>query len=583
MMFKPLNNNLETKLYQWRSDDLKKYVNLLGGSSSITLKGKRITFICQKMLGKASLQLIWRELDETSKRAISTAYHNVGEFNTAAFIAQYGGLPPRPPKKQSWYYYKEPIIFDLFVIDGQIPDDLMPLLADLVLPLERFQLEGINTPPSKIKDKRHDWDIMPVETELIGRADLLTYLQMVEQKQVTFGAKNNRLTAASVRKVMTNLMDKDFRDEPESVTGRTTIRPFGLDVFAQESGLMTRTGKLTKAGRDYLHTQKPEIMLAAFEKWSDSGKYDELHRIKNLGGLKSRGTRLTPVAPRREKVIEALSWCPVDKWININDFYRAVIIWNFDFAIEKTGYANLYIGSRHYGELHGSNYWSIVNGLYINAIVWEYLGTIGAVDVAFADDEYATFVENAYDYLDEPISLFDGLLYFRINKWGAFLLGQADEYAPAQQKKKALFTINADKQIHLVADLLPNERLQIEILTTPVNKSTYQLDELKMLTAVEGGQQLDQLITFLQANHQGKLLASITSWLSQLQKNQGAFKNVGTATLIQLNQRGLATLVKQDKTLAKLCQKADSKTVLVQSSHLTRFRKRLKELGYLLT
>ena len=151
-----------------------------------------------------------------------------------------------------------------------------------------------------------------VETELIGRADLLTYLQMVEQKQVKFGAKNNRLTAASVRKVMANLMAGDFRDEPESVTGRTTIRPFGLDVFSQESGLMTRTGKLTKAGRDYLRTQDPEIMLTAFEKWSDSGKFDELHRIKNLGGLKSRGTRLTPPASRREKIIEALSWCPVD-------------------------------------------------------------------------------------------------------------------------------------------------------------------------------------------------------------------------------------------------------------------------------
>ncbi|MCP5098294.1 MAG: hypothetical protein GY943_22325, partial [Chloroflexi bacterium] len=280
-MFKPLNNNLETKLYQWRSDDLKKYVALLGGSSSITLKGKRITFICQKMLVKTSLRALWQELSEITKRAISAAYHNAGEFEANAFIAQYGQLPSRPKKKNTWSYYEEPILFDLFVVDGQIPDDLIPLLADLVLPLERFQLEGKVTAPSTIKRRKHTWDVVSVETELIGRSDLLTYLQLVEQKKVKFGAKNSRLTAASVRKVMANLIDSDFREEPESVTGRTTIRPFGLDVFAQESGLMTRTGKLTKAGRDYLHTQKPEIMLAAFEKWSDSGKYDELHRIKN--------------------------------------------------------------------------------------------------------------------------------------------------------------------------------------------------------------------------------------------------------------------------------------------------------------
>jgi len=239
---------------------------------------------------------------------------------------------------------------------------------------------------------------------------------------------------------------------------------------------MTRTGKLTKAGRDYWRNQNPEIMLTAFEKWSDSGKYDEMHRIKHLGGLKSRRTRLTPAESRREKVIEASSWCPVDVWIDIQDFYRAIIIWDFDFEVEKTPYTNLYVGSRYHGELHGGNYWNVVNGLYINAVIWEYLATIGAVDVAFAD-ENASFVEDADNYIDEPISLYDGLLYFRINKWGAFLLGQADEYVPTQPKEKALFTISADKRMHLLTDLLPNERLQLQTIAEQIDAQTYQLDE----------------------------------------------------------------------------------------------------------
>ena len=584
-MITPLNNNLETMLYQWRSDDLKKYVTLLGGSSSIALKGKRITFICQKMLGKESLKTLWQEMDDIAKRAVSTAFHNDAQFDSAAFIAQYGQLPPRPQKKDDWYsyYHKESILFDLFVIDGQIPDDLMPLLTDLVLPTERFQLKGIAQLPIEVERGGYDWDVASVETELIGRADLLTYLQMVEQKQVKFGAKNNRLTAASIRKVMANLMAGDFREPSDSVTGRTTIRPFGLDVFTQESGLMTRTGKLTKAGRDYLNSQSPDILLTAFEKWSDSGKFDELHRIKHLSGLKSRGTRLTPTASRREKVIEALSWCPVDEWIDIQDFYRAIIIWNFDFDVEKTEYSNLHVGSRYYGELHGENYWSIVNGLYINALIWEYLGTIGAVDVAFADYKDASFIKLTYDFFDEPISLFDGLLYFRINKWGAFLLGQADGYTPAQPKQKSLFTIDANKRLHLLAELLPNERLQLEAMTDPVDEKMYQLNEVKLLTAVESGQQLDQLVAFLQANHQGEMPAAVSKWLARLGQNQAAFQDVGTAVLIQLNQPGLMKLTQQDKTLAKLCQKVDAKTILVPSSQLTRFRKRLKELGYLLT
>jgi hypothetical protein len=130
---------------------------------------------------------------------------------------------------------------------------------------------------------------------------------------------------------------------------------------------------------------------------------------------------------------------------------------------------------------------------------------------------------------------------------------------------------------------LPNERLQLEAVAELVDPQTYQLDEVKLLTAVEGGQQLEQLITFLQANHQGELSTPVFDWLSRLQQNQEAFKEAGAAVLIQLNQPGLMTLTQQDKALAKLCQKVDDKTILVKSSRLARFRKRLKELGYLLT
>ncbi len=203
---------LAESLEQWKSDALKKYVYLLGGRSNITRKGERIAFICQRMLDAESLRALWQGMDDIAKRAVSTAYHNNGEFDADAFIAQYGQLPPRPEKESDWYgyYHKEPILFDLFVVNKYIPEDLLPLLADLVLPPERFRLEGRAKLPSATKRGRYTWDVTSVETELIGRADLLTYLQMVEQKQVKFGAKNNRLTAASVRQVLANLLDGDF-------------------------------------------------------------------------------------------------------------------------------------------------------------------------------------------------------------------------------------------------------------------------------------------------------------------------------------------------------------------------------------
>ncbi len=577
---------LRELLDQWTSDQLKEYVKLLGGNTSITRKGDRIAFICQQMLNRDSLAKAWEQLGQISQRAVSAAYHNGGEFNVAAFVNQYGELPPRPDQNARYWglLYQTPILFDLFVdrIQLLIAQDLMPLLEDLALPVERFELAGVATIPEVAEQEGFSSPVIRVETELIGRTDLLAYLRMVELGHVKFSGTNHRLTAASVHKVADNLLDGDFRDFPEKITRRTTIRPFGLDVFTQEAGLVSRSGTLTQTGREYLKTQAPDVLLPAFEKWSGANGFDELQRITHLGGLGSKKTRMTRPGFRRERVIEALSWCPVDTWISILDFCRAFIIWDFDFEVEETGYSNLYVGSSYYGSLSGTSYWDVTKGLFINVIIWEYLATLGAVDIAFAEDEYFTVIDTRYLYIDEPISQYDSLLYFRINPWGAFLLGQAGEYISREPEENNLFRIDDDRRVHLLGDCPPAERLQLEALAEQIDEQTYQLDTVKVLTAVEGGQSLEQISTYLKANHQGDLPSSTADWLAMFQRNQGAFRQGGETTLIQLKQPSLKDLIAGDIALSKICRILDDKTILIRRSQMTRFRNRLKELGYLL-
>lgn len=577
---------LSEMLDEWTSDHLKEYVKLLGGKSSITRKADRIGFIRERMLNPDSLAEAWEQLDSVSRRAVSAAYHNGGKFNTNAFINQYGELPPRPDQKRRYwgYLYQTSILFDVFVDRRYllIAQDLMPLLEDLVLPVERFELEGVDKVPEFVKNKSLSSSVITAETELIGRTDLLTYLRMVELNQIKLSKTNYRLTAGSVRKVMQNLLDGDFRPLPEKVTGRTTIRPFGLDVFTQEAGLVSSRGVLTGTGKEYLKTQAPDILLAAFEEWSEYGEFDELQRITHLRGVGSKKARLTAPEFRRGRVIEALSWCPVDTWIHINDFYRAFIIWDFDFDVEETEYSNLYVGSSYYGQLHGASYWDVTVGLYINAIIWEYLATLGAVDIAFVEDDYFTVLDTGDLYIDEPVSKYDSLLYFRINAWGAYLLGQAGDYIPRGPEEKNLFRIDDDRRVHLLADCPPAERLQLEALTEQIDEKTHHLDAVKVLTAVEGGQSLEQIAAFLKANHQGDLPPSTADWLTMLQSNQGTFREGGKAVLVQLKKSGLSELVANDPSLSKICRILDNKTILIRQSQMTRFRNRLKELGYLL-
>lgn len=52
--------------------------------------------------------------------------------------------------------------------------------------------------------------------------------------------------------------------------------------------------------------------------------------------------------------------------------------------------------------------------------------------------------------------------------------------------------------------------------------------------------------------------------------------------LIQLKRRDLMEVIQQDDLLAKTCRPVDERTILVPTARLMGFRKRSKELGYLI-
>jgi hypothetical protein len=526
-------------LMEMNSDELLDLVRLLGGNSATKRKADRISYITRTMLDAGSVRSIWQELDPVSRRAISVAYHRGGEFEPRAFMAQYGDLPERPESNR--WYHVTPILFDLFVVGDVIPEDVMPLLEELVLPQERFRLEGRPDVPASIDMEGDVRTLTVVETETTGRTDLLTFLHLVDREQLRLGAKTRRLTDASLRTVLANLATGDYREPPEKATATTTIRPTGLDVFTQESGLMARDGQLSKSGREYLRTQDPEILLDAFETWTSKGSFDELSRISLLKGLNAKDTELTPPAGRRDKVIEALSWCPAGRWIDMISFYRALLIWDLDFEVEDSPYSNLTIGSGYYAtELEGETYWLVTHGLYANIVIWEYLATIGAVDVAFLAEDYGHLIDEYYMMHEEPLSLYDGLIYIRINPWGEYLLGLADEYVPSMPVDTDLFTIDENLRLSFFDPPAPNVRLQLEPIAEPVDVLHYQLDQVKLLSAVEDGQDFDQIVDFLMQT------------------------------------------VQDDDELAKLSRPLDNNTLLVTSGNLARFRTRLKTIGYVL-
>ncbi len=249
--------------------------------------------------------------------------------------------------------------------------------------------------------------------------------------------------------------------------------------------------------------------------------------------------------------------------INLEDFYRALKIWHFDFEIEEGGIEKLYIGYRYksgdYYEAwaNSENMWLLINGLYINAVLWEYLAAIGALDIAYlppTEFEYQAFPYADFD--DDYYSIYDGLLFFRINPLGAYLFGQAGDYQAATPASTPVLRVDADRLLQILdpARVTPILKAQFDQIATPEGDSAYRLDAQKLLPAFEEGFALETVHDFLARNSAQPVPAEVSSWLEQLHQASRAFSvgakmlRIGVAN-IELVQVALA-----DPELSKFCR-----------------------------
>ena len=94
----------------------------------------------------------------------------------------------------------------------------------------------------------------------------------------------------------------------------------------------------------------------------------------------------------------------------------------------------LYLQDPEYGSLGYDGYhgWSLLQGRYTLAVVFEYVATLGLIDI-----EYVPPASARDDYRDnwggddlDRLSRYDGLTAIRLNALGAYALDRTGDYAP---------------------------------------------------------------------------------------------------------------------------------------------------------
>ena len=550
-----------------------------------TRKGELIDVIISAVNSPDQLRVLWEKLDALSRKAVAAALENGGKLDQDAFRAQYDLLPwDKAKRKSQWSHVREYLPVEVFMYFGRIPPDVVPLLKPLAPQADKFILSGADTLPDGT-------DLLIAETEEPALHDLVATLSLIAEGKAAISPNTAHPTAATLIKLSGRFLHGEYlpasRDEPV----KEPIRAFGWLTLAQIAKLAKPAGSkldISPKGKKVLAQPDIEDVKDAFEAWAHSNQFDELSRIQALKGQKK--ARLTRPTERKRRLIEALSQCPTDQWIGIEEFFRAVRAWRCDFEIEISGWVDrLYVGSSwEYGYLSGFGAeasWRAEQAQYILACLWEYLATMGTLDIAYQYPEDATFkIPHIGGIYDEPyFSRYIGLAHFRINPLGAYLLNHADTYAgPARSADQPVFTVTPNQEVVITRrdQFTPNIRTLLERLSDEAGEGVYKPNREKILTALETGLTLEAVVDFLTTKSAHPLPQTVSVWLDDIQRNSQALKEIGPAMLFSVADPALASLLANDTKLKEICSLVGETRLVVPAEKEAGFRRRVKQLGF---
>ena len=580
---------LKTALENLKVPQLKDLASYLPGETP-TRKQELVDKIVSGMLGKDA-RTVWDLLNELQRAAVMDALHD-GSHDSRRFVARHGANPSFvvDGEKSSYYYDKKASALCLFILydpverSYQIPSDLKLVLRAFVPSPKPCQLAGSDKLPAD--------DVLTVRlAEREAAQELSILLRSLEQMRIQVSDKTAQASAASQRTLGDKLVGGDYypyvekKDKWDQEIG--PIRAFAWPLLLQAGGLATRSGSrlaLSPAGIKASSAPPAEALRALWRKWLKSSLLDEYSRVDVVKGQGGKGRVMTAIAPRRAAIEEALTHCPVGRWVSADEFSRFMCAAGLDFEVAHDPW-RLYVCSADYGSLGNNRHggWNILQERYILAFLLEYAATLGLIDVAFVDPANAR-----RDYRDmwgtddlAFFSRYDGLRHIRLTALGAYILGLSDDYQPGVIRSELTLSILPSLQIKVTqGDPSPEEALMLDNWAEPIAPGIWRLDREKALTAIEKGFDIGELRAFLERDDDMPLPETAYSFIRQCESNGKALKLSGNAMLIECRDAETATAIATHKETSALCMLAGKKTLAVRNEHLEKFRQRIRVLGF---
>lgn len=596
-------------------DQLKALAQLLPTGQVPTRKAELVDYVQQRVQGE-SLKRLWKECDRLQQAVISEVVHSPDDrYQAQRFVSKYGAEPTWKGKdeQRSFYSYTyNPSILGLFFYNYTMPQDLKAQFKAFVPPPEPTRIASRKTLPPGLSRTITQYDyetrkrqsitvefpLSARETEAVARRDLQTVLRLIDLGKVAISDKTFFPTGATLTAIGEVLEEGDYYSDwaVKQSPGEWNyeyeigaIKPFGWVMLFQAGKLVELNGKrlaLTKAGQKALTTPSEKTIQTLWKQWLKTTVLDELRRIDSIKGQTGKGKRsLTAVSGRRSAIVNALKDCPVGEWIELPAFLRYMIAAGYDFEVSRHP-ENLSLEG--YGPLYQEN-WSILQGRYLLCFLFEYVSTLGLIDVAYLHPDDGLFILPINAHYDSTLSRYDGLAYFRLTPLGAYCLGLTDRYQPAALPQKQVLRILPNLEVVAVSQLARADRLMLDSFLESVSDVVWKFDQSRLLDAIAQGRRIDELRDWLMSTSADALPQPVQQFLNDMQTRTTSLQDLGAARLIRCTDAALATLIASDSRTKAYCFLADQPKALaagqpcylvVPTETETKFRNALKKLGY---
>jgi hypothetical protein len=433
-----------------------------------------------------------------------------------------------------------------------------------------------------LDDEEERWLLL---TELEAATNLRTMLELCAGGELKVSERTSLPAAATVDTITEHLVNADYYADD-------AIAAFAWPLLLQAGGLAkVERGKLrlTPKGRAALAAPGPETIRLLWQRWLTHAVIDEFSRVEQIKGQRSANV-LTAATTRRQMVAKALAKCPPGEWLDVDALFMKMRRGSMSPTIARSERAlwKLYLEDPEYGSFgyDGFAKWELLEGRYTLAVLFEYAGTLGLIDL-----DYVHPAEARDDFRDnwggediDALSRYDGLVAIRLNALGAYVLGLTDTYEPPAAEVPDVRPLKVLPNLDVVATtrLSAADRLTLSAFAEQTADQVWAVSATSLLSGVDAGRELDEFTRFLGERSEHELPGALTSLVSDVRRRIDQLTDLGHVRLIECADAATAALIAHDRRLRALCRLIGDRHLAVPQDQEPKFRKALLRLGYVL-